>query len=160
MTHVAIIGNTHRNLGAACAADLALGGHEVHYAPLDDQREHRDAVRRAGGFDVRGEGRHLYCGSTGFAPIAAVHDDPLDAVDQAQVVLLDVAVPRLKKVFAQLLPALAQGAVVHTQSHGYWPVARLLPVLAAADRLDVRRAWSRRARGSSVAARRYPPHPP
>ncbi|HYF17851.1 MAG TPA: NAD/NADP octopine/nopaline dehydrogenase family protein [Ramlibacter sp.] len=137
MTRVAVIGNTHRNLGAACAADLALAGHEVHYAVYEDQRTHVDAVRRAGGLQVQGEARHLYSQRTGFARLAGIHDDPRQAVASAEVVLLDVPVPQLKERFAALLPALPRGAVVYIQSHGYWPVARLLPLVQAAGRTDL-----------------------
>lgn len=137
MTRVAVIGNTHRNLGAACAADLTLAGHEVRYAVYEDQRAHLQAVRSAGGIEVRGEGRHFYSERTGFARLAGLHDDPRQAVASAEVVLLDVAVPQLVQRFGELLPALPRGAVVYIQSHGYWPVARLLPQLHAAQRTDL-----------------------
>ncbi len=37
MTRVAVIGNTPRNLGSLCAADLTLAGHQVRYAVFSEQ---------------------------------------------------------------------------------------------------------------------------
>ncbi len=137
MTRVAVIGNTHRNLGAACAADLTMGGHEVHYAVYPDQAKHFEAVRRKGGIDLRGEPRYLFWEKTGFARLAGLHDDVVAAVADAEVVLLDVPMPLLEERFAQLAPALRRDAVVHVQSHGYWPAARLMPIVAKAGRADL-----------------------
>ncbi len=36
-----------------------------------------------------------------------------------------------------MIPEFARGAVVHVQSHGYWPAARLTPLLRKAGREDV-----------------------
>ena len=137
MTRVAIIGNTHRNLGAACAADLCMGGHEVHYALYPDQSAQLADLREHGGFEVQGEARHLFWRRLGFARLAGIHDSPEGALAQAEVVLLDIPVPMLKERFAALLPALPKGVVVHVQSHGYWPVARLLPILQSSGRNDI-----------------------
>ena len=40
MSKVAVIGNTARAIGAVCASDLTLSGHEVRYAVFPEQRDH------------------------------------------------------------------------------------------------------------------------
>ncbi|MGE0802078.1 MAG: NAD/NADP octopine/nopaline dehydrogenase family protein [Lautropia sp.] len=137
MTTVAILGNTHRNVGAACAADLALAGHAVRYALFDPPAGALDALRAQGGFDLQGDPAAYFSGRTGRAELQAICDTPAEALAGAEVVLIDVPMPELEARFTALLPALPNGAVVHVQSHGYWPAARLTPILRRAGRDDV-----------------------
>ena len=137
MSRVAVIGNTHRNLGAACAADLALAGHAVRYAVYPEQAAQLQPLREQGGFVVQGDPEKLLSRRTGTAILEAICDTPEQALAGAEVVLLDVAMPALETAFAALIPTLPQGAVVHVQSHGYWPAARLAPLLRQAGRTDV-----------------------
>jgi opine dehydrogenase len=44
---------------------------------------------------------------------------------------------QLEEKFRAMIPEFAHGAVVHVQSHGYWPAARLTPLLRKAGRDDV-----------------------
>jgi opine dehydrogenase len=53
------------------------------------------------------------------------------------VVLIEVDVRQLEDKFSTMIPEFAPGAVVHIQSHGYWPAARLTPLLRKAGREDV-----------------------
>ena len=60
MSKVAVIGNTARAIGAVCAADLTLSGHDVRFTVFPGQ----DAsllpeLRKAGGFSVEGDAKHL-----------------------------------------------------------------------------------------------------
>jgi opine dehydrogenase len=137
MSRVAVIGNTHRNLGAACAADLALAGHAVRYCVYPEQAAQLQPLREQGGFIVQGDPEKLLSRRTGTAILEAICDTPEQALEGAEVVLLDVSMPALETAFAALIPFLPQGAVVHVQSHGYWPSARLTPLLRAAGRTDV-----------------------
>ena len=67
MSKVAVIGNTARAIGAVCAADLTLSGHEVRFTVFPDERDQLPAVRKAGGFAVEGDAKHLISKKTGFA---------------------------------------------------------------------------------------------
>ena len=96
MTKVAIIGNTHRNLGVACAADLALAGHEVRYAPLTGPSAQLDALRAAGGFDLQGEASLYYSGKTGKSGLKAICDTAAEALDYG---FIDGIVESLDQVF-------------------------------------------------------------
>ncbi|WP_028601638.1 NAD/NADP octopine/nopaline dehydrogenase family protein [Ottowia thiooxydans] len=137
MTKVAVIGNTHRNLGVACAADLALAGHEVRYAPLSGPSMQLDELRASGGFELKGDPSVYYSGKIGKAPLHAICDTAAQALDGAEVVLLDVPMPELENRFGELIQDLPHGAVVHIQGHGYWSAARVRPLLRKANREDV-----------------------
>jgi len=137
MSKVAVIGNTARAIGAVCASDLTLSGHEVRFAVFPEQKKHLEATRQAGGFTVEGDARHLVSKKTGFARIARICDTTREALRDAEAVLIEVDIQKLEDEFRPLIPEFARGAVVHVQSHGYWPAARLTPLLRKAGREDV-----------------------
>lgn len=137
MSKVAVIGNTARAIGAVCASDLTLWGHEVRYTVFPEQREQLPAVRKAGGFTVEGDAQHLISKKTGFAKLDKICDTTAEALQDAQAVLIEVDMHQLEEKFSAMIPEFARGAVVHVQSHGYWPSARLTPLLRKAKREDV-----------------------
>jgi len=137
MSKVAVIGNTARAIGAVCASDLALSGHEVRFAVFPEQKDQLTAVRKAGGFTVEGDAKHLISKKTGFARLDRVCDTTREALKDAEAVLVEVDMHQLEEKFNAMIPELAHGAVVHVQSHGYWPAARLTPLLRKAGREDV-----------------------
>lgn len=137
MTTVAVIGNTVRNIGAACAADLILAGHEVRYHLFPDAPAELQALRQGGGFEVRGDPGSLLCGRIGRAAPHAICDHPAQALERAEVVLLDVPIPELEHRFESLVAWIEPGAVVYVQSFGYWVAARLNARLRAHGRGDI-----------------------
>lgn len=137
MTQVAVIGNTHRNLGVASAADLALAGHSVRYWVLPEQAVQLAEIRARGGLLVQGNPDHLVSRRTGFARLEQVCDTLEEALAGADVVLVDIPMPELEARFRSMIPQLPRNVVVHVQSHGYWPAARLTPLLRVAERDDV-----------------------
>ncbi|MCC6532376.1 MAG: NAD/NADP octopine/nopaline dehydrogenase family protein [Burkholderiales bacterium] len=137
MAKVAVIGNTARAIGAVCASDLTLSGHAVRYTVFPDQGDQLAALRKAGGFTVEGDARHLVSKKTGFAQLDRICDSTAEALEHAQAVLIEVDIHMLEKKFTAMIPEFARGAVVHVQSHGYWPAARLTPLLRKAGRTDV-----------------------
>ena len=137
MSKVAVIGNTARAIGAVCAADLTLSGHEVRYAVFPEQQNQLPAVREAGGFTVEGDAKHLISKKTGFARLDRICDTTAEALKDAEAVLIEVDMHQLEKKFSAMIHEFARGAVVHVQSHGYWPAARLTPLLRKAGREDV-----------------------
>lgn len=137
MSKVAVIGNTARAIGAVCAADLTLSGHDVSYTVFPEQGDQLPAVRKAGGFTVEEGGEHLVSRTTGFAKLARICDTTAEALKDAEAVLVEVDIRQLEAKFAAMAREFAKGAVVHVQSHGYWPAARLTPLLRKAGRDDV-----------------------
>ena len=137
MSRVAVIGNTARAIGAVCASDLALSGHEVRYTVFPEQKDQLLEVRKAGGFTVEGDAKHLISKKTGFARLAKICDTTAEALKNAQAVLIEVDIHQLEAKFSAMIPEFARGAVVHVQSHGYWPAARFTPLLRKAGREDV-----------------------
>jgi len=137
MSKVAVIGNTARAIGAVCASDFTLSGHEVRFAVFPEQKDQLPELRKAGGFTVEGGAQHLISKKTGFAKLAKICDTTAEALTDAEAVLIEVDMHQLEKKFGAMIPEFARGAVVHVQSHGYWPAARLTPLLRKAGREDV-----------------------
>lgn len=137
MSKVAVIGNTARAIGAVCASDLTLSGHEVRYAVFAEQKDQLPELRKAGGFTLDGDAQHLISKKTGFARLAKICDTTAEALKDAEAVLIEVDIHQLEEKFRAMIPEFARGAVVHVQSHGYWPAARLTPLLRKAGRDDV-----------------------
>lgn len=137
MTRVAIIGNTPRNIGAACAADFALGGHEVRYYLFPEATADLQALKEHGGFEVEGDPAGFVSGRIGKAGLHAICDDAKEALAGAEVVVLDASMLQLERQFEPLIEWLPQGAIVYVQSYGYWAAARLAPLLRAKGRDDV-----------------------
>jgi opine dehydrogenase len=137
MSKVAVIGNTARAIGAVCAADLTLSGHDVSYTVFAAQKDQLPAVRKAGGFTVEGDAQHLVSKKTGFAKLHKICDTTAQALKGAEAVLIEVDIQQLEARFSAMIPEFSRGAVVHVQSHGYWPAARLTPLLRKAGRADV-----------------------
>lgn len=119
MSKVAIIGNTPRAIGAVCAADLTLSGHQVRFAVFPEQKDQLPALREAGGFTVEGDAKHLISKKTGFARLDKVCDTTAEALNDAEAVLIEVDMRQLEQKFSRMIPEFARGAVVHVQSHGY-----------------------------------------
>lgn len=137
MSKVAVIGNTARAIGAVCASDFTLSGHDVRFAVFPEQRSQLPELRKAGGFTVEGDAKHLISKKTGFAKLDRICDTTAEALKDAEVVVIEVDMRQLEAKFSAMIPEFARGAVVHIQSHGYWPAARLTPILRKAGREDV-----------------------
>ena len=101
---VAILGNSPLNIGAACAAELALAGHDVRLAMAEVPA--RLAVAGHGTVTLR--------------PMEAEQ-----ALDGAALVVVDIPPPALLDSLRPHFAALARATAVHVNSHGYWPALRL-----------------------------------
>jgi opine dehydrogenase len=137
MSRVAVIGNSARAIGAVCASDLALSGHAVRFTVFPEQKDQLPALRRAGGFTLEGDSKHLISKKTGLARLDRICDTTREALKDAEAVLIEVDMHQLEEKFSAMIPEFARGAVVHIQSHGYWPAARVTPLLRKAGREDV-----------------------
>lgn len=131
---VAVIGWSPFDVGPALAADLAFAGHEVHFAPWPDQAAMLEPIRRNGGLDVVGGTGETISGGSGRAPIISIGTDIAAAVRGAEVVMVDCAPPEIEERMPALIPHLERGQVMHVNSHGYFVVLRVLPMLAAAGK--------------------------
>jgi opine dehydrogenase len=101
---VAVLGNSHLNIGAGSAAELALAGHEVRVA-------------------LSSLPRRLHVAGHGDVPLHPMAPDA--ALDGADLAVVDIPPAELLPVLRPLLPALARVGAVHVNSHGYWPALRL-----------------------------------
>jgi opine dehydrogenase len=137
MSRVAVIGNSARALGAVCAADLTLAGHQVSFAVFPEQTSQLADVRKRGGFLVEGDPKHLVSQKTGLATLHAICDTIPEALRDADVVLIECRMHELEAKVSAMTSHFPRNAVVHIQSHGYWPAARLTPLLRKAGREDV-----------------------
>ncbi len=108
--------------GLAIAADSALKGLEVKLFELPHLAGKLDAARRAGGVEVTADSETT-AGTTGFARLAAVTDDPGEALAGADVVMI-TAPAMYHHVFTDALaPHLREGQIV-LYNTGYWASLR------------------------------------
>ena len=110
MSGVAVIGNTARAIGAVCASDLALSGHEVRFTVFPEQKDQLPAVRKAGGYTVEGDAKHLISKKTGFARLDRICDTTREALKDAEAVLIEVDIHQLEEKFGATIPEFARGA--------------------------------------------------
>lgn len=111
----AILGNSALNIGVACAAELALAGHDVRVALADLP----DRIQ------VAGQGAVALRGMTVEAALAG-----------ADLVVVDVPPRDLLDVLAPHMALLSQVPVVHVNSHGYWPALRVGSAMSRAGLSD------------------------
>lgn len=138
MTHrIAVIGNSSINLGVASAGDLALAGHEVNFFVWPEDAAFLDIIKAQNGIEVRGDVRELVSGKTGRASLRTATTDIAEAVEGAELIIVDVPWPALEQRFEQLLPVLTNGQVVHVNMHGYWSSFRVAEMLREADKEGV-----------------------
>ncbi|MFN0162585.1 MAG: NAD/NADP octopine/nopaline dehydrogenase family protein [Burkholderiales bacterium] len=114
---VAVIGHSSLNIAPAVAADLAMRGFEVAWWPAPTE------VTARGGLEVR-EGHLLDAGRNGFAPVRPA-GSPAAALAGADAAVIDIPAADLLPQVSAFADALPAGALVHLQSHGYWPASRL-----------------------------------
>ena len=110
MSKVAVIGNTARAIGAVCASDLTLSGHEVRYTVFPEQKDQLPEVRKAGGYTVEGDAKHLISKKTGFARLDKICDTTAEALKDAEAVLIEVDIHQLEEKFSAMIPEFARGA--------------------------------------------------
>src|SRR4030095_7086384 len=110
MSKVAVIGNTARAIGAVCAADLTLSGHEVRYAVFPEHKDQLPEVRKSGGFTVEGDAKHLISKKTGFARLDRICDTTREALKDAAAVLIEVDIHQLEEKVSAMLAEFARRA--------------------------------------------------
>src|ERR1044072_7628044 len=101
MSKVAVIGNTARAIGAVCASDLTLSGHQVRFTVFSGQDNLLPELRKAGGFTVEGDAKHLISKKTGFAKLDRICDTTAEALKDAEAVLIEVDINQLEEKFSR-----------------------------------------------------------
>lgn len=134
---IAVMGNSPINLGVGVASDLALAGHEVAFFDWPEDAALIDVINHQGGIEVRGDTNELVSGRNGLARFRVATTDAAEAIEGAELVILDVPWLELETRFARILPALRNGQVVHVNMHGYWPSFRLAALLRDAAKEGV-----------------------
>lgn len=132
---LAVIGNSSFNLSFGVAADLALMGHDVALAAWPDATATLDPVRRKG-LELRGEAGTTVSSARGKAPVRPC-DTPAQAVEGADVIILDMPPERFEAFFSLIAPNLQPGQIVHVDSQGYWSALRLWPIVVRSEIPDV-----------------------
>src|SRR4029078_7788722 len=112
MSRIAVIGNTARAIGAVCASDFTLSGHQVRFAVFPEQKEQLPALRKAGGFTVEGGAGHLISKKTGFAKLDKICDTTAEALKDAEAVLIEVDMRQLEAQISAMIPEFLTRAVV------------------------------------------------
>jgi len=114
---VAVIGHSDLNIAPAVAADLALRGLDVAWWPAPA------AVRACGGVQLR-NGALPETGRAGLATMRTPAT-AAEALEGVSAVVTDIPPRRLLQEVEALAHLVPAGALVHAQSHGYWPALRL-----------------------------------
>lgn len=122
---VAILGHSPLNIAPTVAADLSLRGLDVAWWPAPP------AVKAAGCIAVC-RGDLLDANRDGTAPIGTP-DSASELLRDAQAVIVDIQVDQMLHIVSEMAQHLRPGALVHVQSHGYWPASRLAQVLGRSD---------------------------
>lgn len=134
---IAVIGNSKRNVGAPMAGDLALGGHDVRFAPWPDQGHVLTAVQDAGGMTMTPPADGTLSGRNGLGTPRLLTNDPAEAIAGADLVVLDIEASEVETRAAGLIPHLENGQALYVSTHGYWPALRLAAALRSADKAGV-----------------------
>lgn len=134
---IAVVGNSPINLGVGVASDLALAGHEVAFFNWSEGASLIQEINDQGGIEVRGDTNELVSRRNGLARFTVATTDVSEAVEDAELVIVDVPWLELESRFARLLPALRNGHVVHVNMHGYWPSFRVAALLRDAGKEGV-----------------------
>lgn len=114
---IAVLGHSPLNIAPTVAADLSLRGMEVSWWPAPS------AVKTTGHIVVR-QGELLDAGRDGDARVATP-DSAAALLNDADVVIVDIPSNELLGRMSPVARHLRAGTLVHVQSHGYWPAARL-----------------------------------
>lgn len=133
---IAAVGETAGGAGLATAADLALAGHVVGYAPLPGQTAPLQRSVVAQGVVVAGEPARTFSGKVGRARVTWESD--LETLcEKADVVMLTCGEEAIETCLELLVPALAADQIVHLNAHSCWGAFRAWPILTRLGRRDV-----------------------
>jgi hypothetical protein len=109
----------------AMAADLALLGCSVRLYEVADLKANLDPIREEGGITLTG---NPYSGETGLASLDRITDDPQRAIEDSELILINVPATVVDKFVQGLSPYFSAGQTVVVTT-GYWAALRFRELL-------------------------------
>jgi opine dehydrogenase len=134
---IGVFGNQTISTGHSIAADLTLAGYKVNLFDLPRFGEMIEPVQRLGGFHVTGNMKGLVSGKTGFAKPNMITTDPEQALQEVDVLFIDVPSFEYEDRFRSIAPFIKDGAIVNFNSYGYWASLRVAPILKKLGRKNI-----------------------
>jgi opine dehydrogenase len=115
--------------GLAMAADLAMMGCRVTLYEIAEMEENLDPIRQNGGITLTG--RPL-SGKTGLAKLHKITADPQEAVEESELIFVNIPAMPVVKFMQRLAPHLTAGQTVVVTT-GYWATLRTRHALDESD---------------------------
>jgi opine dehydrogenase len=110
----------------AMAADLALMGCKVNLYEVSEYKENLIPIRAQGGIRLTG---NTQSGRTGLATLNKITHEPAEALEQSELILLNVPAMAVEVFLSRLAPHFSDGQVVLVTT-GYWASLRCREILA------------------------------
>lgn len=133
---IAVFGNAG-NYGCITAADLTLAGYEVNLLELPEFQQHIAPIQKLGGIHLAGESQALISGKTGFVQPNMVTTDAKVALEDVDVIFVDVPVLDYEARFKTIAPNLRDGQIVYFNTYGYWASLRIANILRQMGKKNV-----------------------
>ncbi|MCF7938605.1 MAG: NAD/NADP octopine/nopaline dehydrogenase family protein [Spirochaetales bacterium] len=118
--------------GMAMAADLALLGCRVNVYEVPEFKENLDPIRQSDGITLTGQ---THSGKTGLAKLHTITNEAEEAVENAELIMINVPAPVVNSFMEKLSPHLNQGQTLLVTT-GYWAALRSKPILQNHISLD------------------------
>ena len=134
---IGVFGNQTISTGHSIAADLTLAGYKVNFFDLPRFGEMTAPIQSLGGFKVTGNTKGLVSGKTGFAKPQMITTDPEKALQDVDVLFIDVPSFDYEARFRSIAPFLKDGMIVNFNSYGYWASLRVAGILKELDKKNV-----------------------
>lgn len=112
----------------ATAADLSLKGCNVNLFEVTELKENLASIRQNGGITLKG---NAASGKVGLARLDQITDDPKKALEDSELVFINVPAMAVDRFMAELAPHFETGQTVVVTT-GYWACLRLRDLLSKA----------------------------
>lgn len=106
--------------GMAMAADLSLLGCEVALYEFPEFKDNLDPIRKNGGISLTGS---AYSGKTGLAQLKRITDDAEEAIQDIELIMINVPAMAVDRFVEALSPYLVEGQTLVVTT-GYWASLR------------------------------------
>ena len=117
------------SIGCTIAADLTLAGYEINLLELPKFKQRIAGVQRLGGIHLSGDMHALISGKTGFAKPNMVTTAVKEALEDVDVIFVDVPATEYEDRFDAIAPYLKNGQIVNFNTYGYWASLRVASIL-------------------------------
>lgn len=124
-------------VGQIITSDLTLAGYKVNLLELPKYRQRIASIQELRGIHLGGETHALVSGTTGFAEPNMITTDPEEALNDIDVIFVDLPVTDYETQFEEIAPYLKDGQIVNFNTYGYWPCLRVARILRQVDRARV-----------------------